>query len=304
MTTTAHAPGAAAGPAATRPGERALPQLPDVLVEPLVRAALAEDLGRAGDLTTDATVPADAEGRVALVSRDHGVVSGLAAARLAWSLLDPRVRMATHLPDGSRVQPGSRIATVTGPARALLTGERVALNFLGHLSGVATATAALVDAVEGTRATVVATRKTTPGLRALEKQAVIHGGGGPHRYGLDDAVLIKDNHIAFAGGIAAALTGVRERVGHMVKIEIEVDTLEQLDEVLAIGADVVLLDNMDPATLAEAVRRVDGRAVTEASGRITAETVAEVAASGVDLISSGALTHSARVLDIGLDHLE
>ena len=281
----------------------AVPDLPDLLVEPVVRMALAEDLGRAGDITTAATVPADRVGEVALVSRETGVVSGLSAARLAWTALDPSVQVTVEIPDGGQVAPGSRIGTVRGSARALLTGERVALNLLGHLSGVATATACLVAAVEGTNTRITCTRKTTPGLHALEKQAVRRGGGSSHRFGLDDAVLIKDNHIAFAGGIRPALEAARASVGHLVKIEIEVDTLEQLAEVLEIGADVVLLDNMGPEVLAEAVAMVDGRCITEASGRITAQTAGPIARAGVDLISAGWITHSAPVLDIGLDHL-
>ncbi|MDO5696419.1 MAG: carboxylating nicotinate-nucleotide diphosphorylase [Dermatophilus congolensis] len=281
----------------------ALPELPDLLVEPIVRAALAEDLGRAGDITTAATVPAGRIGEVALVSRQDGVVSGLRAARLAWTLLDPSAEVTVEIPDGGRVTPGSRIGTVRGQARALLTGERVALNLLGHLSGVATSTAGLVSAVEGTTTRITCTRKTTPGLRALEKAAVRHGGGSSHRFGLDDAVLIKDNHIAFAGGIRQALEAAKAAVGHLVKVEIEVDTLDQLAEVLEIGADVVLLDNMGPDVLAEAVAMVDGRCITEASGRITAETAGPIARAGVDLISAGWITHSAPVLDIGLDFL-
>lgn len=275
--------------------------LPRILFEPTVRHALAEDLGRAGDLTTEATVPADRTGTVDLVARDPGVVAGTDCAVLAWTLLDPDVDVRIDLPDGSRVEAGSRIGSATGRARSLLTGERVALNFLGHLSGVATATAQLVAAVAGTRTRICDTRKTTPGLRSLEKAAVRAGGGHNHRFGLDDAVLIKDNHIAYAGGITAAVRAARAHVGHLVKIEVEVDTLEQLDELLICEADAVLLDNMDPPTLAEAVRRVGGRLVTEASGRITAPTAAALAASGVDLISAGWLTHSAPVLDIGLD---
>lgn len=284
--------------------------LPRVLVEPIVRAALAEDLGRAGDLTTQATVPPEAHGSVALVAREPGVVAGLGAAALTWQLLDDRIEVDVCRRDGSRVGPGDTIALVRGPAQAVLTGERVALNLLGHLSGVATATAGLVAAVEGTRARICCTRKTTPGLRALEKDAVRAGGGSNHRFGLDDAVLVKDNHLAFAGGIEAALAGIRDRIGHLVKVEVEVDTLEQLAQVLAIPGeregsllvDVVLLDNMPPPMLARAVAMVDGRALTEASGRITAATAGPIAQAGVDLISAGWITHSAPVLDIGLDH--
>ncbi len=278
----------------------------DLQIEPVVRAALLEDLGRAGDLTTDATVPADLTGSVALVARDAGVVAGSACARLAWTLVDPRVQVRIDLPDGSRVSPGSVIGTARGPARALLTGERVALNFLGHLSGVATATAVLAEAVAGTPARVCCTRKTTPGLRALEKAAVVAGGGMNHRFGLDDAVLIKDNHVAFAGSITEAVRRARAHVGHLVKIEVEVDTLEQLQELLALprrdGADAVLLDNMAGETLRAAVALVDGQMITEASGRITPESARGLAEAGVDLISAGWITHSTRVLDIGLDH--
>lgn len=278
----------------------------DLQIEPVVRAALLEDLGRAGDLTTDATVPADLTGSVALVARDAGVVAGSACARLAWTLVDPRVQVRVDLPDGSRVSPGSVIGTARGPARALLTGERVALNFLGHLSGVATATAVLAEAVAGTPARVCCTRKTTPGLRALEKAAVVAGGGMNHRFGLDDAVLIKDNHVAFAGSITEAVRRARAHVGHLVKIEVEVDTLEQLQELLALprrdGADAVLLDNMAGETLRAAVALVDGQMITEASGRITPESARGLAEAGVDLISAGWITHSTRVLDIGLDH--
>lgn len=276
--------------------------LPRLLITPIVTAALAEDLGRAGDLTTDAIIPADAAATVRLVSREPGVVAGLPLAELAWELLDPSVRVDVHLPDGSRVAPGDAIATVHGPARALLTGERVALNFLGHLSGVATGTATIADAIAHTRARVVDTRKTIPGLRALQKYAVACGGGSNHRFGLDDAVMIKDNHIAVAGGLRAAVEAARAHVGHLVKIEVEVDTLEMLAELLEVGADVVLLDNMAPDDLRRAVELVGGWMVTEASGRITPETAAAIAESGVDLISVGWLTHSARVLDIGLDH--
>ncbi|HMQ38992.1 MAG TPA: carboxylating nicotinate-nucleotide diphosphorylase [Micropruina sp.] len=277
--------------------------LPRPVIEPIVRAALLEDLGRAGDLTTDSIIAADAVATVRLVSREPGVVAGLPLAQLAWELVDARITCEVQLPDGSRVEPGSVIATVHGPARGLLTGERVALNFLGHLSGVATGTATIADAIAHTRARVADTRKTIPGLRALQKYAVACGGGSNHRFGLDDAVLIKDNHIAVAGGIRAAVEAARAHVGHLVKIEVEVDSLEQLAELLQVGADVVLLDNMNPDVLREAVAMVDGRMVTEASGRITPASAVPIAEAGVDLISVGWLTHSARVLDIGLDHL-
>jgi len=279
-----------------------VPPLPPVMIEPLVRAALLEDLGRAGDITTDAIVPADAMARVALVARQPGVVAGLDLALLAFRLVHPRIDAVVERPDGNPLAPGDVIATLAGPARGLLTGERVALNFLCHLSGVASATASIVEAVRGTRASICCTRKTMPGLRAVQKYAVRVGGGSNHRFGLDDAVLIKDNHVAIAGGIRPALERARAHVGHMVKIELEVDSLSQLEEALALGVDAVLLDNMDPPMLREAVAMVAGRAITEASGRITPQTAPAVAASGVDLISIGWLTHSATVLDIGLDH--
>ncbi|GAA2824275.1 nicotinate-nucleotide pyrophosphorylase [carboxylating] [Aminobacter aminovorans] len=278
-----------------------LTPLPRIMLEPLVRAALLEDLGRAGDITTDAIVPADHRASVVLASRQQGVVAGLDLAALAFSLIEPAIEMKVEKPDGSRLVPGDVIATLSGPARGLLTGERVALNFLSHLSGIATATAGIVDAVAGHKARIVCTRKTTPGLRALEKYAVRCGGGSNHRFGLDDAVLIKDNHIAISGGVRPAIERARANVGHLVKIEVEVDRLEQLDEVLKLGVDAVLLDNMSPETLTTAVRMVAGRAITEASGRVNLTTAAAIAASGVDLISVGWLTHSAPILDIGLD---
>ncbi len=275
--------------------------LPDLLAEPLVRAALVEDLGRAGDITTDALVPADLQARGAFVARQAGTLAGLGLAALAFRLVDPAVVLTAERQDGDRVQPGDVIARLAGPARGILTGERVALNFMGHLSGIATATAAIVDAIAHTRARITCTRKTTPLLRAVEKYAVRCGGGANHRFGLDDAMLIKDNHIAYAGGVGPALARARAAAGHLVKIEIEVDTLAQLDEVLAIGADAVLLDNMGLAELREAVRMVGGRAIVEASGGIDLASAPGVAETGVDLLSAGWLTHSARVLDIGLD---
>ena len=278
-----------------------IPPLPDLLIEPVVRAALLEDLGRAGDLTTDAIVPATARAKTVLVARQHGVVAGLAAAATAFRLVDPSIEMTIERPDGTRLVPGDRIATITGPARGMLTAERVALNFLGHLSGVASGAATLVEAVRGHKARICCTRKTMPGLRALQKYAVRVGGGMNHRFGLDDGVLIKDNHVAVAGGIRPAILAARRGVGHLVKIEVEVDTLDQLEEALATGTDAVLLDNMTPDQLATAVRMIDGRAIAEASGRITPQTAPAIAASGVDLISAGWLTHSASVLDIGLD---
>jgi nicotinate-nucleotide pyrophosphorylase (carboxylating) len=272
-----------------------------LLIDELVRAALREDLGRAGDLTTDAIVPADAVGEARLVAREPGVVSGIAVLERVFGLLDPRVTVDVTVADGGKVERGRLIATLSGPLRAILTGERTALNLVGRLSGVATATAHLVTRVAGTRATIVDTRKTTPGLRALEKAAVRHGGGANHRFGLDDAILIKDNHVAIAGGIVPAIRAARAYAGHLVKIEIEVDTLDQLDEALAERADIILLDNFTPEHLRRAVERTAGRALLEASGGIDASTIRGVAESGVDLISVGALTHSVRVLDVGLD---
>ena len=277
--------------------------LPALVIEPVVRAALLEDLGRAGDITTDSIIPPDAHAEVQLVAREPGVVAGTACAVLAWQLVDPAITAVIDLPDGSRVEPGSVIGTIRGPARGLLTAERVALNFLGHLSGVATGTATIADAIAHTTAQVCDTRKTIPGLRALQKHAVRAGGGANHRFGLDDAVLIKDNHVAVAGGIANAVRAVRANAGHMVKVEVEVDDLDQLRELLELRVDAVLLDNMGPDLLREAVALVDGRMITEASGRITPETVVPIAEAGVDLISVGWLTHSVRVLDIGLDYV-
>ncbi|MFG1300496.1 carboxylating nicotinate-nucleotide diphosphorylase [Xanthobacter sp. V3C-3] len=279
----------------------ALDPLPELMVEPIVRAALLEDLGRAGDITTDAVVPAGHVSRLVLAARQPGVVAGLDCARLAFRLLDASVHFTPRVADGTAVEPGTVLAQVEGPSRALLTGERTGLNLACRLSGIATATAGLVAAVAGHRAQIVCTRKTTPGLRALEKYAVRAGGGSNHRFGLDDAVLIKDNHVAIAGSVREAVARVKARAGHMVKIEVEVDTLAQLEELLSIGADAVLLDNMDPPTLAEAVRMVGGRMLTEASGRVSRDTAPAIAASGVDLISVGWLTHSAPILDIGLD---
>jgi len=276
------------------------PPLP-ALIEPIVRRALDEDLGRAGDITTDAIVSADAQSRAVIAAREPGVVCGLVAAEIAFKLLDPSVRFDVRVPDGGDVAKGGIIAELSGPTRALLTGERTALNFIGHLSGVATATRALVERVKGTKARITCTRKTTPGLRILEKYAVRCGGGVNHRFGLDDAILIKDNHIAAAGGIADAITALRGHSGHMVKIEVEVDTLEQLETALARGVNTILLDNMKPEMLARAVKLTNGRAILEASGGVTLETVRAIAESGVDTISSGAITHSARNLDLGLD---
>jgi nicotinate-nucleotide pyrophosphorylase (carboxylating) len=274
------------------------------MYEPLVRTALLEDLGRAGDVTADAIVPADQRATLIMRARQPGVVAGLDIARCAFQIVSPAVTLNAERGDGSEVAPGQIIATIEGPARGLLTGERTALNFLCHLSGVATATASLVAAISGTNAHIVCTRKTTPGLRTLEKYAVRAGGGSNHRFGLDDAVLIKDNHIALAGDIGTAVARAKARAGHLVKIEVEVDTLSQLEHALALGVDAVLLDNMSVEQLGEAVAMTDGKAITEASGGITAATAPAIAATGVDLISVGWLTHSAAALDIGLDYLE
>lgn len=275
--------------------------LPSTLIEPIVRSALLEDLGRCGDLTSDAVIPHDCTATLLLRARQAGVVAGLDLVAFAFLLVEPAIDMHIWRPDGSDVAAGETIAKLCGPARGLLTAERTALNFLCHLSGIATATAAIVDAVRGHKARIVCTRKTTPGLRALEKYAVRVGGGANHRFGLDDAVLIKDNHIAIAGGIRTAIERAIAAAGHMVKIEVEVDTLEQLDIALALGVDAVLLDNMSVDDLVRAVAMVGGRAITEASGRVTPKTAPAIAATGVDLISVGWLTHSAPILDIGLD---
>ncbi len=284
------------------PSPAPIPPLPAIMIEPLVRSALLEDLGRAGDLTTDAIVPADADATAVLSARQPGVVAGLDLALLAFRLIDPTVEIEVHRPDGSRLAPGDDIATLKGPARGILTGERVALNFLSHLSGIATATAAIADAIRAYGVRVTDTRKTTPGLRQVQKYAVRVGGGLNHRFGLDDAILIKDNHIAVAGGIGPAVERARAHAGHLVKIEVEVDTLDQLEAALALGVEAVLLDNMSPDQLRRAVAMVGGRAMTEASGRINPQTAVEIAATGVDLISVGWLTHSVQILDIGLDY--
>jgi len=270
-------------------------------VEPQVRAALQEDLGRAGDITSDLTIPADKQAVARLVARKPGRIAGLICAEAAFRLVDPSLRFDVSAPDGSDVAADGLLATVSGPARGILTAERVALNFLGPLSGTATLTAALVKAVAGTQARIVCTRKTLPGLRSLQKYAVRCGGGFNHRFGLDDAAMIKDNHIQAAGGIAPAVARLRAGLGHMVKIEVEVDRLEQLEEALANGVDTILLDNMPLDDMRRAVALAKGKAVLEASGNVTLETVRAIAETGVDYISSGALTHSAPNLDVGLD---
>ncbi|KQZ49397.1 nicotinate-nucleotide pyrophosphorylase [Rhizobium sp. Root149] len=278
-----------------------LAPLPRPVFEPAVRLALQEDLGAAGDITSAAVVPAGHRSRLEFRARQAGCLAGVDVAALAFELIDPTIRMLSHVKDGERLEPGTLIATVEGSSHALLTAERTALNFMGHLSGVASVTRSIVDAISGTKAKLACTRKTTPGLRALEKYAVRAGGGINHRFALYDAILIKDNHIAIAGGVRAAIQSAKAAAGHMVKIEIEVDTLDQLREVLEEGVDAVLLDNMTPPQLAQAVALVDGRALTEASGGITPHTARAIAESGVDLLSVGWITHSAPTLDIGLD---
>lgn len=278
-----------------------IPPLPALMLEPLVRTALLEDLGRSGDLTSNAIIAPHATATLQLRARQNGVLAGLELARLAFVLMDPAIEFTAHLADGARLQPGGSIAQVQGPARTILAAERTALNLLGHLSGIASASAQIADAIAATSARVTCTRKTLPGLRALQKYAVRVGGGQNHRFGLDDAILIKDNHIAIAGDLRTAVERARAAAGHMVQIEVEVDTLAQLQQALELHVPIVLLDNMDIPTLREAVTLVDGRAITEASGRVTAATAPAIAATGVNLIAVGWITHSAPVLDIGLD---
>lgn len=281
-----------------------LPELPSVMVDDAVRAALQEDLGRAGDITTLATIPAGARARVVIASRETGVISGMPLARSAFAAINRDISFETEIDDGGRVEPGSVVARIEGRARDVLSAERVALNYLGHMSGIATATAQFADKIAHTQAKVVCTRKTTPGLRAFEKYAVRCGGGANHRFGLDDAILIKDNHIAVVGSVVATIEAARNYIGHLVKIEIEVDTLDQLAEALPAKPDVVLLDNMSAETLKEAVAMVaklNPATKTEASGGIKLDTIAQKAEAGVDYISTGWITHSSPVLDLGLD---
>ena len=276
--------------------------LSPLVIEEAVRRALNEDLGRAGDVTSAATIPGGKKARARLAARKPGVLAGLACAAEAFRQLEPAIEFHARKRDGDALNAGDVVAEIAGDARAVLTAERVALNFATHLSGIATLTATFVARVKHTRAKIAGTRKTIPGLRALEKYAVRCGGGMNHRFGLDDAVLIKDNHIAVAGGVAAALKAARASIGHLVKVEIEVDSLDQLSEVLKTGgADVALLDNMDPATMKRAVEMVSGKISLEASGGVNLDTVAAIAETGVDMISVGALTHSAPALDLGLD---
>ena len=274
---------------------------PELIAESIVRAALLEDLGRGGDLTTDAIVDPQRRATARIVARRSGIVAGLPFATLAFRLLDENVAIAAQTGEGERVEAGGSVAEIDGRARAILTGERTALNILSRLSGIATATRKLVDLVAGTHAKIADTRKTTPGLRALERYAVACGGGTNHRFGLDDAILIKDNHLALAGSVRAAIAATRARAGHTIKIEVEVENVAQLREALEQPIDAVLLDNMTPAQLVEAVRIVDGRVVTEASGGVTEHNVTEIARTGVDVISVGALTHSAPAMDFSLD---
>lgn len=274
---------------------------PRHLVTDIVARALAEDLGLAGDITSAATIPPDAESRGAIAARRSGTVCGLTVAAEALRQVDAAISFVAEAGDGDRVEAGTVVARLAGSTRGILAAERVALNFLCRMSGTATLTRAYTDAVAGTSAAIIDTRKTTPGLRALEKYAVVCGGGRNHRFGLFDAVLIKDNHVTAAGGVAQAVGAARARVGHMVKVEVEVDTLDQLEAALGAGADIIMLDNFEIAAMREAVARVSGRAVLEASGGVSLETVGAIAETGVELISVGALTHSAAILDFGLD---
>ncbi|MDD3288956.1 MAG: carboxylating nicotinate-nucleotide diphosphorylase [Alphaproteobacteria bacterium] len=280
--------------------------LPDFMLTPFVRNALEEDMGLAGDITTNAIIPASAEWHSVLVARHPGIVAGIDLARLAFHLTDERIKFTAAVTDGSKIKPGEKIARISGPARGILLAERTALNFVSRMSGIATATNALVEAVKPWSARIADTRKTTPGLRMLEKYAVRIGGGINHRFGLFDAMLIKDNHISVSGSIEQAVLAARKAAGHVIKIEVEIDTIEQLEEVLTIdpGIDSVLLDNMEVADIKKAVEMIRGRFAAEASGRITVETASAIAATGVDILSAGWITHSAPILDIGLDTAE
>lgn len=275
--------------------------LPNIIIEPLVRMALAEDLGRSGDITTNSTIPVETKARVVIAAREEGRIAGLDLAETAFRMVDATLNIKRLKPEGSDVKKGDAVMEIEGSARAILTAERVALNFVGRMSGVATLTLKMVRAVGNHKARIAATRKTTPGLRSIEKYAVQVGGGIPHRYGLDDAVMIKDNHIAMAGGIRVAIRSAKQHIGHTVKIEVEVDTLDQLKEVLEEGADIIMLDNMSLDDMTAAVKTINGRAIIEASGGVTLERIPAIAATGVDLISSGAITHSAPNFDVGLD---
>ena len=277
------------------------PALAEVLLKPLVKAALTEDLGRRGDVTSQATIPADMQAQLQIKARQAGVICGMDLARLSFALVDAQIEFIAQVVDGETVAAGTVLAIVSGNARHLLTAERTALNFMTHLSGIATATRQIVDSVAEYPAQITCTRKTIPGLRTVQKYAVRCGGGRNHRLGLDDAILIKDNHIAIAGDIKTAIQQAQDFAGHLIPIEVEVDTLEQLEQALDAGVSLVLLDNMSPETLSKAVTMCKGRAKTEASGGITPETVQAVAETGVDFIAMGYLTHSTTALDIGLD---
>lgn len=286
----------------TDPEPTALPPLPDLILEPLVRTALFEDLGSNGDITTRTVIPPGTRYLARIRAREAGIASGMDLARIAFRLVDPSLSFRLYCPDARPFAAGEVLAEIEGSAASILSAERVALNFAGRLCGIATMTAGFVAETARTTTRITCTRKTTPGLRLVEKQAVLHGGGFAHRFSLSDAILIKDNHIAAAGGIRPVLQAVKARASHMMRVEIEVDRLDQLAEVLDEGgADVVLLDNMDTPTLRQAVAMTGGRAVLEASGNMRLDRIAEVAATGVGYISSGALTHSARTLDLGLD---
>jgi nicotinate-nucleotide pyrophosphorylase (carboxylating) len=277
------------------------PTLDDVLLKPLVDQALTEDLGRRGDVTSQATIPADMQAQLQIKARQAGVICGIDLVRLSFALVDAQIEFIAQVQDGETVEAGAVLATVKGNARHLLTAERTALNFMTHLSGIATATRQIVDSVAQYPAQITCTRKTIPGLRIVQKYAVRCGGGRNHRLGLDDAILIKDNHIAIAGDIKTAIQQAQKFAGHLIPIEVEVDTLEQLEQALDAGVSLVLLDNMSPETLSQAVTMCQGRAKTEASGGITPETVQAAASTGVDFIAMGYLTHSTTALDIGLD---
>lgn len=276
--------------------------LSSFIIEPLIRMALAEDLGRAGDITSDSTVPETARATVVIAAREDGRIAGMDIAEAAFRIVDPNLTITRLIREGGDVKKGDEVMKVEGRARSILTAERVALNFMGHMSGVATLTLKMVRAVGNHKAKIAATRKTLPGLRAVQKYAVMIGGGIPHRYGLDDAVLIKDNHIAMSGGVRNAIRSAKAHIGHTVKIEVEVDTLDQLAEVLEEGVDIVMLDNMTNEQMRKAVEMVGGRAVVEASGGVTLARIPEIAATGIDLISSGAITHSVPNFDVGLDY--
>jgi nicotinate-nucleotide pyrophosphorylase (carboxylating) len=282
------------------PQKKIVPLTP-FLIEPVVRLALAEDLGRSGDLTTDLIISPEARGKARINARKSGVISGLGLVELTYRCLDSQVKVTPFVSDGTEVEAKDCLMEIEGPLRSILTGERVGLNFVGHMSGIANETHTIVQAVEGTRARVCCTRKTTPGLRAIEKYAVRCGGGYNHRLGLDDAVLIKDNHVAASGSLTQAIASVRAGIGHMVKIEVEVDNLDQFQELLEAGIDVALLDNMSVEDMAKAVESNQGRAILEASGGITIETAKNIADTGVDILSLGWLTHSAPNFDVGLD---